>query len=98
MRESLTGGVDEMKPSRDVTTIFACPNCGAAYAATQRRSSAFGSFDCGDCKTEIHRWSSDYQYDNWEQIHVAPSGGIGLKARDPAWPAQQIFDHSRGNA
>ena len=98
MRESLTDGVDEMKPSRDVTIIFACPNCGAVYVATQRQSSDFGSFDCWDCRTEICRWSGGYQYGDWEQIRIAPGGESGLKARDPARPAQQILDHSRRDA
>jgi predicted RNA-binding Zn-ribbon protein involved in translation (DUF1610 family) len=98
VKESLTSGADEMKPSRDVTIIFTCPNCGAAYVATQRRSSDFGSFDCRDCRTEIHRWFGDYQYDDWEQITFAPGGESGLKARDPAGTAQQVLDHSRRNA
>ena len=67
-----------MKRSHHVMVVFACPDCGAPYIARQEYKRGLGSFDCWDCKTEIFRWSGEYEYANWDGIELPQVGEICL--------------------
>jgi DNA-directed RNA polymerase subunit RPC12/RpoP len=62
-----------MRQPNQITVIFACSNCGAAYKATQEAVHDIGSFDCWECKSEIFSWSGAYKYCNWSEIAKAPA-------------------------
>ena len=51
---------------------FTCINCGMTYNATReehydRRS---GSFKCRVCDTEVHAWSGNHDFFNWETVRT----------------------------
>jgi transcription elongation factor Elf1 len=56
--------------TKSIWTIeqFACPGCGVDYSATreEHRDKRSGSYNCGICETEVHRWSGTHEYFNWQ--------------------------------
>src|SRR5438309_4288868 len=91
------------------TIVFACPNCGAIYHATQRRGvdTHFGIFSCLACHAQVYAWhglmiswtgSSDYQQlAKSRRPHLPRQRGdrIGSCLLDCMTPVLALFRASR---
>jgi hypothetical protein len=47
---------------------FSCPSCALPYSVTkeEHRTRHSGSFACEVCGTEIHAWSGNYDFFDWQ--------------------------------
>jgi hypothetical protein len=55
------------------TEQFSCPECGMNYTATReqhpdKHSGNAGSFQCVFCETEVHAWTSLYDFFDWKTV------------------------------
>jgi hypothetical protein len=54
-----------------VKVIFACHQCGAAFAALQEHTDGQGEFACTDCGLTVHDWSGHYSFT--DRVAFTPS-------------------------
>jgi predicted RNA-binding Zn-ribbon protein involved in translation (DUF1610 family) len=54
--------------TQPITVVFACPQCGSVYRASQYRGMGahFGVFNCVSCHAQVYAWSGLYDFLDWQ--------------------------------